>query len=85
MFKFNAFNLDDKVTYVGSRWSKELGGKMGWIVAPVINERNKYVVEFGDESYVMPEGSLAPFKATAAKETGPEIRQFRKRLSDEDK
>lgn len=85
MFKFNAFNLDDKVTYVGNRFSKELGGKMGWIIAPVNNEDHKYVVEFGDDAYVVNESSLTHFKATSIKESGPEIRQFRKRMSDDDK
>lgn len=84
MFKFNSFNVDDRVVYVGSRYSKELGGKQGFVISPVMNEEYKYVVEFGDDAYVVNESSLAPFRATA-KESGPEIRQIKKRFSEEDK
>ena len=85
MAKFNAFNLDDKVTYIGSRFSKELGGKMGFVICPVRKEDHKYVVEFGDEAYVVNESSLTHFKATDIKNSGPEVRQFRKRSNDDDK
>lgn len=84
MLKFNKYYQDAKVMYVGSRWAKEIGSKMGWVIGQIKNEPGKYVVEFGDESYVMPEGVLAPFVATAAKESGPEIRQIRKRSAEEE-
>jgi hypothetical protein len=79
MFKFNAFYQDDKVTYVGQRWAKELGGKMGWVIGPVTNEENVYVVEFEGDSYIMPLTSLTKFTASSARDSGPEIRQIRKR------
>ena len=84
MFKFKAFNFDSKVVYVGSRWARELAGKAGWVIAPIKNQDNVYVVEFEGESYVMPESSLAKFTATATKDSGPEIRQIRKRVSEEE-
>ena len=79
MFYFNDYNQDDKVSYVGNKRAKELHGKMGWVIAPMKNEPGVYVVEFEGESYIMPSTSLAPFKAVLTKESGPEIRQIRKR------
>jgi len=78
MLKFNAFYQDDKVMYVGSQLSKELGNKQGWIISQIKNEPGVYVVEFEGESYIMPESSLTRFKVTS-KDSGPEIRQIRKR------
>jgi hypothetical protein len=83
MFKFNDFYQDDKVTYIGSKRAKELGNKQGWVIGQIKNEPGVYVVEFEGESYVMPASSLTKFRATS-KDSGPEIRQLRKRhLEDE--
>ena len=85
MFKFNDFYQDDKVTYVGARWAKELAGKEGWVVGQVKNEPGVYVVEFEGDSFIMPTTSLAPFKGAVAKDGGIEVRQFRKRHVEDEK
>lgn len=83
MFKFNDFYQDDKVTYVGSRLARQVGNKHGWVVGQVKNEPGVYVVEFEGDSYIVPAADLIRFKATA-KDSGPEIRQHRKRHSEDE-
>jgi hypothetical protein len=75
-----SFYQGDKVRYVGQRFAQELHKKKitsGEVCAQVQNQEGAYVVEFGDDSYVMGERSLIPWRPSAkelaeaaAKETG---------------
>jgi hypothetical protein len=56
------FRLDDKVVYTGEKLRGDLAGKMGVIIAPIENNSAGYVVDFGNDSYVMGEAVLAPFQ-----------------------
>jgi hypothetical protein len=81
----------DKVRYAGRKFARELSGKgkVGEVVAHVQNQPGAYVVDFGDDSYVMGERSLERWRPTAAElkegKTEPtvEVRR-RKRSSDEE-
>lgn len=76
------FMQGDVVRYVGQRALKN-ESKRGEVLASMGNEPGVYVVEFGDEAYVMPESSLARYVPStqeleaAAKE--PEVLQKKKR------
>lgn len=81
----------DRVRYIGRRFAKELSGKgkVGEVCAQVQNQKGAYVVDFGDDSYVMPEGSLERYRPTAAElkegKAEPVIEtRRRKRASSED-
>ncbi len=82
------FMQGDTVRYVGKRALKN-ESKRGEVLAPMGNEPGVYVVEFGDEAYVMPESSLARYVATlqdleqAAKATEV-VQKKRRKHSDEE-
>jgi hypothetical protein len=81
------FMQGDVVRYVGKRALKN-ETKRGEVLAPMGNEPGVYVVEFGDDAYVMPEASLRTYVATqqeletATKE--PEVVQKKKRRRQSD-
>jgi hypothetical protein len=81
------FMQGDTVRYVGRRALKN-ESKRGEVLAPMGNEPGVYVVEFGDDAYVMPEASLAKYVPSvqeleaAVKE--PEVVQKKRRRSPED-
>jgi hypothetical protein len=76
----------DVVTYCGESLRQELGGKMGFIHAPVLNADNVYVVFFPDtkeqDSYVINESNLRRYIVND-KANGPVIAP-RRRRHDED-
>jgi len=53
--KLNKHMVFDKVVYTGSKFTTELRGKIGVVVARVANSDDSYVVEFGDHGYVIHE------------------------------
>jgi hypothetical protein len=56
------FMREDKVTYTGSTFAKELHGKLGVVIAPIANSESGYVVNFGGkDDYVMSGDHLTPF------------------------
>lgn len=74
----------DKVVYRGSRFS-DLRNKLGEVCSQVGNNPDCLVVEFGDDSYVMPSRVLARYKPS--KEPGskePEVQTRRKRRDEDD-
>lgn len=77
-------NRDDRVVYVGSKFAKELGGKIGEVVAKIDGEKDGFVVEFGGDAYVMPGKSLSKYKATSKEDTGPEVHQKRRKRDDDE-
>jgi hypothetical protein len=56
------FFQGDLVSYRGSKFSSDLGGKMGEICAPVTNQKDHFVVAFGSDDYVLSESVLVPFQ-----------------------
>jgi hypothetical protein len=91
------FRIGDKISYTGSRYKDKLGGKAGWIHAPVINQPGTWVVEFPDtrnnkdqndtDDYVMPEKHLTKWHPSAAelkKIEGPEIQPRRRKKDPEE-
>lgn len=57
----------DRVQYHGSKFANQIKHTLGLVVAPVQNQEGTYVVEFGDDSYVM-NGSLLNLKPYSDKE-----------------
>lgn len=60
------FMIGDRVSYVGTRF--KLAGKAGIIEARVQNQDDTFVVDFGDDAYVMSGSLLSRFSASQAKE-----------------
>lgn len=53
------FMPGDRVKYVGSSSSLNLSGKVGEVICGIKNEPSGFVVEFGDDSYVIDGRNLA--------------------------
>jgi hypothetical protein len=77
-------NRDDRVVYVGQKYSKELRGMVGYIVGRIEKEKNGFVVEFGSEAYVMPAGVLDKYRPSGKEDDAPEVHQRRRRKRDEE-
>lgn len=82
---------DDKVSYVGSKFAKDLGDSQGWIINEVVNDPGLYVVEFGGDSYLIRWNLLMPFRASSGKNEknsnevhGVEIRRNRRRSAEDE-
>jgi hypothetical protein len=81
---------DDKVQYTGGKFSAELAGQLGWVIAPIQGSPNQYVVEFAGDDYRMHASFLAPAtdlvkkedKSGAEKIAGVEIRRNRRRAAE---
>jgi hypothetical protein len=81
---FRKFQQDDKVTYIGTKFSKELHGSVGVVDGRVGGTDTGVVVSFGgDESYVMDEKHLTRFVAKPKDDSkeeskgGPEVSKRR--------
>lgn len=80
----------DRVRYRGNKFARELSGKgkVGEVVAHVQNQKGAYVVDFGDDAYVMGEHSLERWKPTAAElkegKTEPVVETRRRKRPTED-
>lgn len=86
----NYFNVDDKVSYIGSKYAAEIGNSPGWIIATIKGEDNVFVVDFGiGDGFTMPATVLA-HRRDQLKEQDPnsiggvEVRRQRKRHSEDD-
>ncbi len=62
------FRPFDKVTYCGEKFRGELRGKLGIINSRVQNSDTTYVVDFGDQAYIMSDSSLKLFQAKSREE-----------------
>jgi|GEM_PF-2773489 len=74
----------DKVTYRGTRFN-DLRNRLGEVCSQVRNSLDTYVVDFGDDSYVLRSESLSrykPSKEPGAKELEVQVR--RKRSNDDE-
>jgi hypothetical protein len=56
------FFQGDKVSYVGEKFRSDLAGKMGEICAPVVNQPDVFVVDFGSDDYIISAKSLTRFQ-----------------------
>lgn len=78
----------DRVRYLGSKLTahfNEKKVKRGEVVARVKNVDDEYVVEFGEDSYVMNEKHLAPWQASKQELHEAEtLDVMRRRKRDED-
>jgi hypothetical protein len=82
---FKKFQQDDKVTYKGTRFARELHGKLGVVCSRVQNRPSGVVVDFGDDAYVMDESNLSKFVPSKEQESkGVEIQVQRRKRSSED-
>jgi hypothetical protein len=70
-----SFNIGDKVTYVGQKFTKELSSKIGEVVGRVQNASYEVVVDFGDGDYVMPESCVSRYRGVVKEENDFEIRR----------
>lgn len=55
----------DLVTYTGEKFRGDIKDKLGEVVCPVAGDPGKYVVEFGDNSYILGEGSFRRYYPSA--------------------
>lgn len=84
------FMQGDIVRYTGNKPSiKKNENGRGEVLAQMGNENGVYVVEFGDNAYVLPESSLTKYVATAqdseqAKRAAEVVQKKRKRHNDEE-
>jgi hypothetical protein len=87
------FMQGDLVRYVGQKFFgdfKKKDIKRGEVLSRVHNQQGAYVVEFGDDAFVMPESSLErwiPSKKdleTAAKEPEVTVHKKRRRVVDQE-
>lgn len=89
------FQQGDKVSYSGSKFAKELHGKLGIVCGHVANQEGGIVVDFGEDSYVLDENRhLTRFQGKEKKEGeqddkgkgGPEVtkRKTKKRVVDQE-
>lgn len=87
------FMQGDLVRYVGQKFFAEFKKKeikRGEVISRVHNQDGAYVVEFGDDSFVMPASSLErwiPSKKdleTAAKEPEVTVQKKRRRVVDQE-
>ena len=91
------FRQGDKVYYTGKKYASRLNGKIGWLVAELLNQPGAWSVEFPDtrskdiqndsDDYVMPSSSLTkvrPAHVPSEKKEGPEIAPRRKRVAEDE-
>lgn len=91
------FMQGDAVSYTGEKYKAKLGGKKGWIHAPVTNQPGVFVVEFPDtrnnkdqndtDDYVMSDRFLKEWRPSAAevkKMEGPEVQPRRRHKTAEE-
>jgi hypothetical protein len=77
------FMPGDRVQHVGAR--SELRGRYGFVVSRVLNDTTEYVVEFGDDSYVVSVNQLVRAKYTQKdEEKQREVEIQRRRRYDPD-
>lgn len=72
----------DAVRYTGQKLSGEIGNKIGEVVQRI--PTGGYVVDFGNDSYVIADGNLARHSFTDSEKKGPEIVRRRKFEADEE-
>lgn len=72
----------DTVRYTGQKLTGEIGNKIGEVVQRI--PTGGYVVDFGNDSYVIADGNLARHFYTDPKEKGPEIVRRRKYEADDE-
>jgi hypothetical protein len=77
------FMQNDPVVYVGSKFG-ELSAAVGFVVAPVRNDADKYVVEFGPDAYVMSHTSLSPYRPNGKEDKSLVVPVRRRRSDDEE-
>lgn len=70
----------DKVRYVGNNAKHNLSGKIGEVVAPIQGEPNGFVVDFGDDTYVIDARNLVRHYFAP----GTEPTQNKRRRTDDD-
>lgn len=87
------FQQGDKVSYSGSKFRKDLSGKLGFITAAVLNQGGVYSVDFpemktDDRFYVLSERFLQPFRASKKEDhervSSVEVQHRRKRTTEEE-
>ena len=76
-------NRDDRVVYTGRKYSKDLAGKIGFVVAPIGNQPGGWVIDFPEHSYVMSENVLEKYRPVKD-ESGPEIHTRRRHKHDDE-
>ena len=59
------FMPGDKVKYYGNKFKTELGTKVGLVVSCVKNEPDAFVIDFGDDVYILSVNSLQRVSANA--------------------
>jgi hypothetical protein len=80
----NIYNRDDRVVYAGRKFTGELSGQVGFIVAPVDKDPGVWVVDFSGDSYVISENFLNKYKPSAKDEGAPEVHTRRRRKHEDE-
>lgn len=74
---------DDRVVYIGEKFP-ELRAAVGFIVSPMGNQPDVYVVDFGGEGYVVSYKSINPYKPTGADDKVPTVMPVRRRRTEDE-
>lgn len=85
------FMQGDRVRYIGAKFAGEMKNTFrgGEICSRILNQPGMYVVDFGDDSYVMPASSLEIFVPTKkeleqAAKAETEVTKRRKKQSEDE-
>jgi len=70
---FPTFFENDKVNYIGRKYSQEIGTKMGIVCGRVQGEGGVLAVDFGGDAYIVKESSLRRLVTTKDREVEVEI------------
>lgn len=60
---YHRYRPFDQVSYSGEKYRSELRGKLGIISGRVDRSETSYVVDFGEDVYVLHESLMSPFQA----------------------
>lgn len=64
------FMPGDKVKYIGRSLFSDLGSKTGEVISKVSGEENAFVVEFGDDAFLVSGASLSRSYVAPGLDTG---------------
>lgn len=74
----------DMVTYCGDKFRSEIKERTGEIVVPVEGNPGAYVVDFGNETYIVSERSLNRYRPSAKDKAEPVVNVRRRRFAEDE-
>lgn len=85
MSSHDKYMIDDRIYYCGSRWAQDLANKVGWVIAPIKNQEDSYVVFFEgmkkeNDTYVLSSQNIVKIRPAKTDQSGVEIRPRRQSI-----